>query len=165
LEVYAEMSKALAELYKQNLWANLRLLDACKELSEEQLDGSVPGTYGSLRDTWVHLVAAESRYVSTLTGTQRDESFREGNPFPGLDELEKRARKSGEALVEIAEGFRPTRVLKGTWRGQPFTMRAIIPLMQVINHATEHRAHIMTIMTQQGVQPPEIDVWAYDDQS
>jgi uncharacterized damage-inducible protein DinB len=34
----------------------------------------------------------------------------------------------------------------------------------VINHATEHRAQIMVMLTQLGIQPPELDGWAYFDE-
>jgi uncharacterized damage-inducible protein DinB len=33
----------------------------------------------------------------------------------------------------------------------------------VINHATEHRAQIMAILTQLGITPPELDSWSYFD--
>jgi len=45
-----------------------------------------------------------------------------------------------------------------TTHGSSFTS---IILTQAINHSTEHRAHIMTIITQQGIEPPEVDGWAY----
>jgi uncharacterized damage-inducible protein DinB len=43
-------------------------------------------------------------------------------------------------------------------------MRAFIPLIQAINHATEHRSQVATILTQLGIQPPEMDVWAFADE-
>ncbi len=39
-----------------------------------------------------------------------------------------------------------------------------ILLTQVINHATEHRAQIMAILTQLGIEPPELDAWTYFDE-
>lgn len=53
------MSAELTELFKHNLWGNLRLLDACEKLSDEQLDATSPGTYGSIRDTLVHIASGE----------------------------------------------------------------------------------------------------------
>jgi uncharacterized damage-inducible protein DinB len=50
------------------------------------------------------------------------------------------------------------------WDGTPVETPKTIILTQVINHATEHRAQIMVIMTQIGVQPPELDGWTYFDQ-
>jgi uncharacterized damage-inducible protein DinB len=61
------MSTVSVEFFKHNLWANLRLLDACSTLGDEHLSASVPGTYGSVRDTLVHIFGAEGRYVSRIT--------------------------------------------------------------------------------------------------
>ena len=36
-----------------------------------------------------------------------------------------------------------------------------ILLIQAINHATEHRAQVATILTQQGSTPPEMDGWTF----
>ena len=41
---------------------------------------------------------------------------------------------------------------------RPYEMRAVLLLGQAINHATEHRAHVATIMTQRGLTPPRMDV-------
>ena len=34
-------------------------------------------------------------------------------------------------------------------------------LLQAVNHGTEHRSQVATIMTQLGVEPPEMDGWTY----
>ena len=63
------MSELLVELYRHNLWANLRMADACAGLTEGQLDASVHGTAGSIRATLLHIAGAEQRYVSVGHGT------------------------------------------------------------------------------------------------
>jgi uncharacterized damage-inducible protein DinB len=55
------MNLLLATLFRHNRWANLRLLDTCAGLSDAQWQAGVLGTYGSVRDTLVHLLAAEQR--------------------------------------------------------------------------------------------------------
>ena len=42
-------------------------------------------------------------------------------------------------------------ILPGTFQGQPYVMPSVVPLMQAINHGTEHRAHVITTLSQQGV--------------
>jgi uncharacterized damage-inducible protein DinB len=110
------------------------------------------------------MVAAEGRYVARLRGEAPESALRESDGWPGLEELKKRAEQSGDALVEIAGRHSPDWILEGTWRGEPFTMQAIVPIMQAINHATEHRAHVVTALTQQGAAMPDLDVWAYNDE-
>ena len=50
------MVSLLVTLCEHNTGANLRLLDFCAGLSDEQLDASAPGTFGRVRDTLVHIV-------------------------------------------------------------------------------------------------------------
>ena len=157
------MATALVDLYRHNLWANLRLLDACAGLDDAHLDASAPGTYGRVRDTLVHLLAAEGRYVARLSGQQPERPLSERDPFPGFEGLRAHAERSGEALIEIAGRTGPDEVLRGTWRGELYEMPAAVPLIQAINHATEHRAHVVTILSQRGIETPAIDGWAYGE--
>lgn len=157
------MGTILAEFFKHNAWANRRLIGACAALTDEQLDASAVGTYGRLRDTLVHLVAAQERYVTLLSGEDHPHPLREDTPFPGFGELRERARASSDALTAIAERFQDDHVLHGTRRGQPYAIPASIVLIQAINHATEHRAHVTTILSQQGITPPDLDGWSYGE--
>jgi uncharacterized damage-inducible protein DinB len=53
-------------------------------------------------------------------------------------------------------------VLQVEWDdGSLMPVPAGLLLTQAINHATEHRAQVMTIMTQQGVEPPDLSGWQY----
>jgi uncharacterized damage-inducible protein DinB len=57
----------LTTLFSHNLWANLRLLERCAELSSEQLDAAIPGTFGSIRDTLQHIVTAADKFSRRLS--------------------------------------------------------------------------------------------------
>jgi uncharacterized damage-inducible protein DinB len=50
------------------------------------------------------------------------------------------------------------------WDGTPREVPKTILLTQVINHATEHREQIKAIMTQLGIEPPDLQGWAYFDE-
>jgi uncharacterized damage-inducible protein DinB len=39
-----------------------------------------------------------------------------------------------------------------------------VRLAQAIHHGTDHRSQICTALTTLGIEPPEIDVWAFADQ-
>lgn len=158
------MTTPYVDLYRHNLWANVRLLDACAGLSDEQLEASAPGTYGTVSKTLLHLVAAERRYVNMLRGEQPDKTIHESVGFPGIAALRKSAQTSGEALISIAGRESSSRILTGEWRGEPFEIPISIPLIQAINHATEHRAHVVSILSQNGVEIPDIDGWAFEDE-
>ena len=63
------MPKSLLEdAFAHHVWATQRLIDACLGLSPEQLRTVVPGTYGSILETFRHLVEGDSFYLGPLTG-------------------------------------------------------------------------------------------------
>ncbi len=159
------MSQALAELYRHNLWANSRLLDACAGLTDEQLDASTPGTYGSIRKTLVHIFLNEENYLALVTGEPSDPPLTYQEGFPGFDVLRQHARRSGEGLIQAASEIDPNRILHGDFRGEAYALPVTTPLIQAINHATEHRAQIATILSQQGIQPPVLDGWTYGEEA
>ena len=151
----------LADFFKYHLRANLRVLDACAHISDAQLDTPVPGTFGSVRDTLMHIFAAEEGYVSIFTGQRLTQPLREGDPFPGFDELRRRAQLYGESLLAIVEQFNPEQVLHLPYEGQFYDVPAILVLIQAINHAADHRSQVATMLSQQGITLPELNSWAY----
>jgi uncharacterized damage-inducible protein DinB len=154
------MTTLLANFFRYHLWANLRILDACAHLSDTQLDICVPGTFGSVRKTLVHIVAAEEGYVRIFMGKAPTRSLREDDPFPGFDELRRRAELCGESLLAIVEQFDPERVFHLSDEGQFYDVPAILVLIQAINHATDHHSQIATMLSQQGITLPELNSWA-----
>jgi uncharacterized damage-inducible protein DinB len=157
------MSESLVEMFKHNAWANQRLFDVCQGLSDAQFDATVGGTFGSIRNTLVHIVGAQERLVAALAETGPVSVIRERAPFPGLAELRDAARTSSEALVELAAHARSGATVTTTYRGEEYTLPVWLLLLQTINHATEHRAQIAAILTQQGVEPPGMDGWTYHE--
>ncbi|OFW64816.1 MAG: hypothetical protein A2135_07045 [Actinobacteria bacterium RBG_16_67_15] len=63
------MTDLITDLYRQNEWANLETLRICRGLSDEQLDSTAVGTYGSIRATLQHIVGAETGYAFRLGNT------------------------------------------------------------------------------------------------
>ncbi len=158
------MATILETIFQHNLWANLRLLDVCAGLGEEQLDASAPGTFGSVRDTLMHLFGSEEQYAEILGVSRPQPALTTANGFPGTAALRAHAERSGKALIALAAEAPNDRVLRGTWGDSPYEMSAAIPLAQVIYHAGVHRVHICTILGSLGVPLPEFDVWDYDDE-
>ena len=70
----------------------------------------------------------------------------------GDAQLEEAATKAGQDRQVQVTGDDPP----GTWR-----MPVSLFLLQAINHGTEHRSQVATILTQLGIEPPDTDGWAY----
>ena len=151
------MTSLLVRMFEHNRWANLRAVDACAGLTDATLNATVAGTAGSVRDTLMHMASAEQRYVWRLSGRQPTYGERDG--WPGSATLQQAFDESGHELITLAEHANPDAMQEGEYAGFPV---AII-YVQVINHATEHRSQIATILTQQGVKPPDFSGWAWGD--
>jgi uncharacterized damage-inducible protein DinB len=155
-----EADLPLVAFFRHNLWANLRLLNACAALNEQQLAATTAGTYGPIYNTLRHIVAAEQGYLRRLTGRQPEPPLGpEDNP--DVAALRTYARHFGEGLIAAAASTAPADVVPLEWDDQQWPVPASLILTQVINHATEHRAQVMTILTQQGIEPPDLSAWAY----
>ena len=151
--------QAIETLFQHNLWANMRLMEACRDLDDAVLDATIPGTYGSIRDTLVHIARAEAGYYRRLTGKELDRTG--WGEVPTVEQLTEAMRFTGEGLIQDAPGVQGSDTLQVEWDGEMVEFAASIILLQAINHATEHRSHIATILTQQGITPPEMDGWSY----
>ena len=153
----------LTTLFRHNRWANVRILERCAGLTAEQLDATIVGAYGSIRDTLQHIVTAERSYFSRISTGQPYRRPEDAPPLT-LAEMTESVRTSGSGLIEWAPKVQAGDTVQVNWEGAPRDVPKTILLTQAINHATEHRAQIMAILTQLGIQPPELDSWSYFDE-
>ena len=156
----------LAAVLRQHLWANLRMLDACAALNDEQLTATVAGTYGRIDKTLHHIFRAEQGYLIDMTGSDPGDLLRrELRPEDEFDVevLRAHALETGEAFIKIAANLQPGAIsnLDNPEEGTRWPVPTALILAQALNHATEHRAHIMTTMTQLGIEPPDVTGWGY----
>jgi uncharacterized damage-inducible protein DinB len=153
------MSDLISDFFRQNQWANLALIGACRGLDEGQLDATAVGTYGSIRDTLRHIVSAEAGYARRL-GHEPSPRLRYDDPWPGLDALAEMVGAAADALVAAAQEA-PDRVIRVGPDNDAFDVEAAVILVQAFNHGTEHRSQVCTILTTLGIQPPELAGWEW----
>ena len=149
----------LEKLFEHNNWANLRIIQACSALSDEQLDAEPQSaTRGSIRSTLSHLAGAQAGYLSLLT-LPVEERVR---VTPAFDELQEFVSKSGEGLLALARGVqKPLKPQLQTRDG--YFVESWVLMVQIINHATEHREQIKSMLSALGMIPPDIDGWSYGE--
>lgn len=154
------MNEALLELYRHKTWATLRLIEHCQGLGDEHLDATIPGTYGTIRDTLRHLVLSEEGYFMRVTGERSYEHLPEAGPVP-MDELAEHIRRLGprwEAVAQDPEAPNREVTTSDGWR-----LPATVVMAQAIHHADDHRSHVLSILGARGLQVPVLDVWAYGE--
>ena len=149
----------LVKLFEHNNWANQKIIQACYALSDEQLDAEPHSvTKGNIRETLSHLVTSQRGYLALLTMPV------EKRPTTPLEfsELQESAHGSGEGLLALAKGEqKPLETRLKTTDG--FYTDPWVVMLQVINHATEHREQIKSMLSALGVSPPDIDGWDYGE--
>ncbi len=164
------MTTALLELYRHKTWATLRLIEFCQGLADEHLDATIPGTFGTIRETLRHLVGADEGYFSILTRKRVSEPLPDGlvklddlpeGPIP-LGELADRIGRLGPRWELLAQDTDlPGREVTSSdgWRFPGF-----VAMAQAIHHADDHRSHVLSILGGRGLEVPEpngLDVWGY----
>ena len=162
------MRSALLELFRYKTWATLRLIELCQSLNPEHLDATIPGTYGTVRDTLRHLVAAEEGYFSILTRERFNtreaaEAFVLPDALPDgpvpLEELAERIGRLGPGWEILAQDpDLPDREVTTT---DAFRVPGAVPLAQAIHHADEHRVQVLSILGARGLEVAELGVWDY----
>ena len=150
----------LEDAFEHHVWATLRLIDACLALDPEQLETSVPGTYGSILDTIRHIVGGDASYLFVTTGGRTAPIDEETMDLPQLRTVMEGHGPEWSRL--LAQELDPDTVLvrhsdDGSETHAPLGIR----LAQVVHHGTDHRSQICTDLTSLGVEPPDIDVWDF----
>jgi len=152
----------LVKLFEHNNWANLQIIRACSVLSDEQLDAEPKSaTRGSIRRTLSHLVSSQQGYLSLLT--LPIDARHDVPPPPTFAELQESASISGEGLLSLVRD-EPSKSLKTRLQTKDgYFVEPWVVMVQAINHATEHREQIKSMLTSLGVTPPDIDGWNYGE--
>lgn len=155
------MTSLLDDAFAHHVWATERLIDACGQLASDQLRAPAPGTYGPIMATLAHLVSSDGWYLSF---------FRE-QPAPideelsvTLADLRAAIAANGAVWRDILAGDPdPEADLVERGDGWEFHQPAGLRLAQAIHHGTDHRSQVCTALTSLGIEPPEIDLWAYGE--
>jgi uncharacterized damage-inducible protein DinB len=152
----------LADAFGHHVWATTTLLNRLADLTPEQLETNVPGTYGSILDTARHLVGADCSYLFMLGGGSRPRIEEETLE---LGAVRAEMEINGPAWIEVLdEEIDPDEMLTRQYDDGSSTVAPKgIRLAQALHHGTDHRSQICTALTQLGIEPPLIDVWDYGE--
>ncbi len=155
------MNTPLAEMFRYNKWANLQLLDACRALSDEDLDATLPGTFGSIRQTLRHIAGGQEDFVFRTHGRQHEGELRPGTSWPGFDRLTEILARASDDLIAIAESLDEDREIDLPFQGKIYRFPASFFLTHALAHGVEHRTQITLMLAQGGLVSPDLDGWAY----
>jgi uncharacterized damage-inducible protein DinB len=150
----------LFRMFEHNNWANQKMIEFCGDLPKWHLDANPKSTTkGSIRQTLVHLVRAQRGYLELLTiplGERRAIS-------PSYSELANLARSSGEGLLDYLRAEAAAAQEGRLKTSDGYSVEPWVVLVQVIQHAAEHREQLSSMLTDLGLDPPDLDGWSFGE--
>ena len=154
----------LRTLYGYLRWADDRALGAVEKLAPEQFTKGLGSSFGSVRDTLVHLVSAEWIWLSRWNGTSPAAMWNAAE-FPDAASVRSRWAEVQGDLASFVERQTPATLEAPcdyrNLKGQPMAFPLWQLMMHMPNHATYHRGQVTTLLRQLGAQPVATDFVLY----
>jgi uncharacterized damage-inducible protein DinB len=161
------MTHPLLRQMRHDVWATDKLIERCRELTAEQLQLSVPGTYGTVLNMLQHIVSSDEGYLIRLFGVLLHEPLFRHEPGVSLDVIATHLPHVTDGVERLfASGdLDGDRLIADTPARRPeqprIEMNAWAPLTQFVHHGNDHRAQICTTLSAHGIEPPDLQVWPY----
>ncbi len=153
------MSSSLLEAaFAHHVWATLRVVDACLDLSAEELETNVAGTRGPILATVRHLVESDAFDLFILTG---DRTHNVDAGRMSLSEVRRVMERTGSGWTKLISGpLDPDAVVREVDESDGFQRWAPVGfrLAGTLDHGSDHRSQICTALTTINVEPPKIGV-------
>jgi uncharacterized damage-inducible protein DinB len=155
-------------LYRYSEWATTRIFQAASRLSPSELAAPSGASFSSVRETLVHIMAAQLIWLSRWQGTSPT-SLLDAREFPDLasvrarwDQIEADTRRfvaglTDADLARVVE-YRNT-------RGERWAYPLWQQVVHQVNHATYHRGEVAAALTQLGHSPGDLDLLIYIDET
>jgi len=154
------MDELLLEAFRHNAWATKRLLEFCHALPPDQLNATATGTYGTIISTFNHLIYADAGYLPRARVTRPAWAEGDESDVGDLSELEARADETARLwehyLADPLDARYKLSLDQGAYEAESF-----VPIAQALHHGSVHREQICSILTTLGLEPPDLQVWAY----
>jgi len=151
-------------LYDFNSWANRRTLESCSSLTPEQFARDLGSSFGSVRDTLVHICGAEWLWLERWHGRSPKEIPTPAG-FPDFESVRRRWAEVERDLLDYVASLTQEdvqRVMKfKTMNGTEYAQPLGQCLQHVANHSTYHRGQIATLLRQLGAKPVGTDMIAF----
>ncbi len=158
----AHANAPLGRMFEYNAWANRRVIDACRDLTDAQLDAPGSNTFGSIRNTLLHVIYSQYSFLARLDGRAQDpRSF--SPAWPGFDALAVVATETSSALLAAAVALVEDADVVLAYMGKTYRYPKSFFLTHAVAHGAEHRTQIEMMLTQLGIEAPNLDGWEFSN--
>ncbi len=155
----------LERLYDYGYWANAKLFAVVSTLTPEQFTQSVAGSYGSVRNTLVHMLSAEWGWLDRCGGPVRGDALKaDGYPTLAslLDQWTTVERYVRDFLSNLKDEDLDRLVEYKNPRGEPRAMLLGQLMQHAANHGVHHRGQVALLLRALGCVPGNVDLLFYD---
>jgi uncharacterized damage-inducible protein DinB len=157
----------LERLYDYNYWANKKLFGVISRLTPEQFTGVVVGSYGSVRNTLVHIMSAEWGWLDRCGGPKRGEKLK-ADDFPTLDSVVQtwtRVEGLMRGFLSDLKDEDLSRIMEFTLGGPSYSLPLGDLLHHAAIHAVHHRGQVALLLRALGYAPGNFDFLFYLDET
>ena len=154
----------LNDLYEYNRWAHELTLDSAAELTKEQYEREILGSFPSLRATLEHVLAAEVVWLSRWEG----HSLGDTPDFTGIADANSLMRlwhsfwgRQSSFLNALNEDDLSKPIYIRTRTGIETVQPLGETMVHVVNHGTYHRGQAASLVRQLGGKPRATDYFVY----
>jgi uncharacterized damage-inducible protein DinB len=148
-------------LYDYDAWANARTLNACAALTQEQLTRNLGNSFGSVRDTLVHIVGAQMIWLERLHGSSTA-GMPKPDAYPDLLAVRAQWAETESKLSSYVRGLSAANldsILEfRNAKGIVFRDQIGHILQHLANHGSYHRGQVTTLLRQLGATPVSTDM-------
>ena len=160
--------ETIRELYAYNHWANQRVLTSVAALSGEQFTRSMGNSFGSVRDTVAHVLAAEWIWLERWLG-RSPKALLPSSDFPTVAAIGERWATVEQDRNRLIQALTQERLQQPiayiNTRGERFSYLLWQQMMHVVNHSSYHRGQVTTLLRQLGAEPLSTDLLLYYDET
>jgi uncharacterized damage-inducible protein DinB len=152
----------IVALVSYTFWADMRVLDACKNVSPADFMRTVspdPGWH-SLRGTLVHALDTAYGWRMALQGLE-DTGVIDESQFPNAASLKQRWEAERDAWLAYVSTLTDDELNAIWWSHENSSRTRWQTIMHVVNDLTHHRSEAAAMLTRYGQSPGELDFDQY----
>ena len=162
-----DCSRVFRKLARNNRLANMRLHQACLQLSQEEFVAPRVSFFPTLRATLNHIYTVDRFYIDAVKGgTLGLAAFAEEEPFASMAELSAAQAALDEdliAFVDMLDGDGLAAIVN-IHRGPRIQQdRCDDVLSHLFQHQTHHRGQAHAMLSGTVIKPPQLDEFIVGD--
>jgi uncharacterized damage-inducible protein DinB len=155
----------LENLYDYSYWANAKLFEPLSQLTPQDFVSAVAGSYGSVRNTLVHMMSAEGGCLDRCGGPKRGAPL-DPKEFPSLESITSYWATQERNLRAFLGGLSDADLSRRIEFTVPlFSFTRVMAIGEILHHAAihniHHRGQVTLLIRALGHVPGNVDILFY----